>query len=67
MEGILQTKLKVRVSPTPVGMTVGRHTEPVLVMGSTSLCYFRIKPCARPWVRCPKALLFCGILSTATE
>ena len=37
MEGILQTKLKVRVSPTPVGMTVGRHTEPVLVMGSTLL------------------------------
>ena len=23
MEGILQAKLKVRVSPTPVGMTVG--------------------------------------------
>ena len=37
MEGILQAKLKVRVSPTPVGMTVGRHTEPVLVMGSTLL------------------------------
>ena len=31
-----------------------------------SICYFRTKPCARPWVRCLKTLLFCGTLSTAT-